>query len=69
MIGSQAVNRDNSRMLEVAGNFGFGDEPLAANLVLGVLGLNLLECNAAMQLAVLGNVDFPQPPFACARST
>ena len=48
-------------MLEIAGDLGLGDKPFAADRVLRMPGLNLLEGDAAMQLGVLSQVNFSQP--------
>jgi hypothetical protein len=61
LIRSQPINWDDSRVLQVAGNLGLGDKPLAANPVSCVFRLNFFERDSAMQLAVLGKEDFAEP--------
>ena len=51
-IGAQAVDRDDAGVLQPAGDLGLGDEPLAADRVVGVLLEDLLQRHLAVQLAV-----------------
>ena len=60
-VGSQAVDRHDPRMFQVSRDLGFGNEPLAADRIARVTGLNFLESDAAMKLGILGQVNLPQP--------
>ena len=51
-VRSEAINRDNARVLEPAGDLGFDEEPLAAGRVVGVLVEDLLESDLAVQFAI-----------------
>ena len=59
-IRAQAVDGDDARVLQPAGDLGLGDEPLAADGVVGVLFEDLLECHLAVQLAVERHEDGAQ---------
>ena len=48
-------------MLQIAGNLGFGNEPIATDRVFRMLGLNLFKCDPAAKLRILSEVDFAQP--------
>ena len=56
-------------MLEIARDLGLGDEPLATDRVVHVLGSNLFESDPAMKLPVLGNVNLAQPPLGMPQRT
>ena len=60
-VGAQAVDRHDAGVLEPAGDLGLGDEPLAADRVVGVLLEDLLERHLAVQLAVERHEHRAQP--------
>ena len=66
-VGSEAVDRDDTRMLQPAGDFGFQHKARAASRIVGVTLENLLERDLAIQLGVERNEDDSQTPRACGR--
>ena len=60
-VGAQAIDRNDPRVLEPAGDLGLLEEPLAAHRVIGVGVEDLLERNLAIQLAVERHEDSPEP--------
>ena len=60
-VGAQAVDRDDARVLQPAGDLGLEQEPLAAGRVVGVVVEDLLEGDLAVQLAVERHEDGTQP--------
>ena len=60
-VATQAVNGDDSRVFEVAGHLGLDQEPEPALVMVGVLALDLLEGDLAVQLLVAGDEHLPQP--------
>ena len=54
-------------MLQPAGDLGLEQEPRPADGVVGVLVLDLLEGDLAVQLVVVGDEDLPRPPLAWGR--
>ena len=59
-VGAQAVDRDDPRVLQPAGDLGLEQEPLAAGRVVGVVVEDLLERHLAVQLGVEGHEHGPQ---------
>ena len=59
-VGAQAVDRDDPRVLQPAGDLGLQEEPLAADRVVGVVVEDLLERHLAVQLGVEGHEDGAQ---------
>ena len=59
-IVPQAVDRDNSGMLEFTGDLGLGHKPRPAPLVVCVRILDLLEGDGAVELGVEGHRDLSQ---------
>ena len=59
-VGAQAVDRDDARVLQPAGDLGLEQEPLAADRVVGVVVEDLLERHLAVQLGVEGDEDGAQ---------
>ena len=59
-VGAQAVDRHDTRVLQSAGDLGLGDEPLAADRVVGVLLENLLERHLTVQLGIQGHEHLAQ---------
>ena len=59
-VGAQAVDRDDPRVLEPAGDLGLEQEAGAADRVVGVLVEDLLERHLAVQLLVEGDEDGAQ---------
>ena len=59
-VGAQAVDRDDPRVLQPAGDLGLEQEPLAAGRVVGVLVEDLLQRHLAVQLGVERHEDGPQ---------
>jgi hypothetical protein len=60
-IGAQPVNRDNSGVLQPAGDLGFHEEPLPAGRVVGVLVEDLLESDLAVQFLIQRHEHRPEP--------
>ena len=62
MISSapEAVDRDDSRVLESAGHFGFQEKPRPTDRIIGVLVEDLLERDLAVKLAVQRDEDSAQ---------
>ena len=60
VVGAQAVDGHDARVLEAAGDLGLDEEPLAADRVVGVMVEDLLERHLAVQLAIEGHEDGPQ---------
>ena len=60
VVSAQAVDRDDARVLEAAGNFGLQEEALAADRIVGVPVEDLFERDFAVQLDVHGDEDGPQ---------
>ena len=58
-VGSHAIDRDDARVLQCAGDLGLGDEPLAADGVVGMLFEDLLERHLAVQLGIEGDEHLP----------
>ncbi len=61
LAGAQAVDRDDARMLQPAGDLGLPQEPSPADGVVGVVGLDLLEGDLAVQLRVQRHEDRADP--------
>ena len=59
-VGAQAVDRDDPRVLQPAGDLGLEQEAGAADRVVGVLVEDLLERHLAVQLGVQGDEDGAQ---------
>ena len=59
-VGAQAVDRDDARVLQPAGDLGLEQEPLAAGRVVGVVVEDLLERHLAVQLGVERHEDGAQ---------
>ena len=59
-VGAQAVDRDDPRMLEPAGDLGFSQEAGPAVRVVSVSVADLLQGHVAVQLLVTGDVNGPQ---------
>src|SRR5262249_27252486 len=59
-VDAQAVDRDDARVLQAAGELGLGDEPLAADRVVGVPLEDLLERHLAVELGIEGDEDLAQ---------
>ena len=59
-VGAQAVDRDDPRVLQPAGDLGLEQEPLAADRVVGVVVEDLLQRHLAVQLRVEGHEDGAQ---------
>ena len=59
-VVAQAVDRDDPRVLQPAGDLGLQQEPRAAVGVVGVAVLDLLERDLAVQLLVVGHEDLAQ---------
>ena len=59
-VGAQAVDRDDPRVLQPAGDLGLEQEPLAAGGVVGVVVEDLLERHLAVQLGVQRHEDGAQ---------
>ena len=55
VAGSQAVNGNHAGVLQPAGDLGLDQEARPAGRVIGVLGLNLLERDLAVQLRISGH--------------
>ena len=51
-ILAQAIHGNDARVFECASDFGFTHEPLAAGLVVGVRGKDLLQRDFAIDLAI-----------------
>ena len=62
-VGAQAIDRDDSRVLEAAGDLGFEQEACAAGWVESVVVEDFLECDFAVELAVDGDEDGAEPTF------
>jgi hypothetical protein len=60
-VGAQAVDRDDPRVLQPAGDLGLEEEPLAADGVVGVLVEDLFEGDLTFQLGVQRHEDGAQP--------
>ena len=54
------VDRDDVRVLELAGELGFLQKPLPRLGVLRAFGADLLEGHVAVEVVILGDVDAPQ---------
>ncbi len=67
VVGPEAVDRDNARMLQAAGDLGLEHEPRAAGRVVGVLVEDLLQRDLAVQLAVERHEHGAEAP-ACVRA-
>ena len=65
-IAAQAVDRHDPRVLQPPGDLGLQEEPRLAGRVVRVVGLELLERDLAVQLAVKREEDLAQPA-ACVR--
>ena len=63
-VAPEPVDRDDPRVLQPAGDLGLEQEACAAVRVVGVLVEDLLEGDLAVQLAVEGHEDRPQPARA-----
>ncbi len=59
--GAHTVDRHDARVLQSAGDLGLGDEPLAADRVVGVLLEDLLQRHLAVQLAVERHEHLAKP--------
>ncbi len=59
-VGAQAIDRDDPRVLEAAGDLGLEQEAGSADRVVGVLVEDLLERHLAVQLLIEGDMDDPQ---------
>jgi hypothetical protein len=59
-VGAQAVDRDDPRALEPAGDLGLQQEEGAADRVVGMLVEDLLERHLAVQLLIEGGEDGAQ---------
>ena len=57
VVGAQAVNRHDARMLQPAGDLGLDQETGAADRIVGVLHLDLLERDLAVKLGIDRHVD------------
>jgi hypothetical protein len=55
VVLAQAVNWDNARMFELAGDFGLTQKASSAFRMVGVLRLDFLESHLAVQLLVMGH--------------
>ena len=55
VVGTQAVDRNDARMLEPAGDLGLDQEALSARRVVSVVVEDLLERDLAVELGVHGN--------------
>ena len=60
-VGAQAIDRHDARVLQPAGDLGLGDEPLAADGIVGVLLEDLLQRHLAVQLGIQGHEHLAQP--------
>ena len=60
-IGAQAIDRDDTRVLESAGDLGFCDEALAADRVVSELSEDLLERHLAVQFDIQGHEHLAKP--------
>ena len=63
VILPEAVDRDDPRVLEPAGDLGLDQEPRAALGVVEVAPLDLLECHLTPELLVECHEDLAQSPF------
>ncbi len=61
-IESQTVDRHDSGVFQVSRDLGFGDEPLAAHGIAGVLRLDDLESHSSLQFTILGEENLSQTP-------
>ncbi len=59
--GAHTVNRYDPGVLQSSGDLGLGDEPLAAERVVGVLLEDLLERHLAVQLDIQRHEHLAQP--------
>ncbi len=60
-VGSHAIDRHDARMLQSAGDLGLGEEPLAADRVVGMGFEDLLERHLAVQLVIQRHEHLAQP--------
>ena len=60
-VAAQAIDRDDPRVLQPAGDLGLAHEPGPALRAVGVACLHLLEGDLAAQLPVVGHEDLAQP--------
>ena len=60
VVAAQAVDRDDPRMLQAAGDLGLEQESLPAVRVVGVIVEDLLERHLTIQLGVESDVNGPQ---------
>ena len=60
-VAAQAVHRNDARVLQTAGNFGLGHEPLAGDRIVGVAIQNLLERHFTVKFCVQRDEDGAQP--------
>ena len=63
VVVAQAVDGDDPGVFEASGDLGLDQESGLAAGVVGVLGLDLLEGDLAVQLVVAGDEDDAQAPF------
>jgi hypothetical protein len=62
-VGPEPVDGDDPRVLQVAGDPGLQEEPLAADGVVGVAALDLLQRDLAVQLLVQRDEHLAEPPL------
>src|SRR5262245_18537981 len=62
-LGAQAVNGNDSRMLETTGDLGLAHKSRATVWIVGVAVLDFLECDFAVEFAVERHGHSPQTTF------
>ena len=62
-ILAQAIDRDDARMFQPAGDLGLQHETGAAFGIVGMLGLDLLQRHFPLEFLVAGHGDFSQAAF------
>ena len=66
----QAVDRHDARMLQAAGDFGLLHEPRTAGGMVGMFGLDFLDCDGSRpSSASSASMTCPRPPSACRSRT
>ncbi len=60
---AQAINGDNARVFEPAGDLRLSDESLSTIRVMRGVTLDSFECDIAVKFFVSGEIDGSQPPL------